>query len=204
MTRISTRLFLLAGTLAFGSLFGVSSGDSIAHFTVRSSVPAIVTPPNLGELEGAELQVLGPIEEWHFTQGYVDSGENSIRLGNMHSNVPVTIRIQNNGWDLPAGYDTVDGPKKADGSDFDFGMYISSVSASRGEMSAIGGFSDGWVGINNTPTDMLRMGSDPFSGRWVGVANGEAFLSSRMNLDAVYDIPGEYVVHLELTIGLPF
>ncbi len=207
MTRFSGRLLILAGTLSFGSLFGLSTGDSIAHFSVRGSVPAIVTPPTMGGLEnGGEVQPFGTIDESHFVQGYVEADSaNRIHMEGMNSNVPVAIRVQNNGWDLPAGYDTIDGPKRADGSDSDFLFYIdpSSVTAARGDIAPLGTFGSQFTGVTNVPTDLLRMGSDPGSGRWIGVRNGDAWLTPRMNLDPVYDIPGDYVAHIEMTISLP-
>lgn len=211
MTRAFGRLFMAlaaAGSLTFGSLYGLATGDSIASFTVKGVVPAIVTPPNMGGLEaGGEAQPFGVITEADFTQGYVEAdGADRLHMQGMKANVPVEIRIQNNGWTLPAGYDTVNGPKSADGSDNDFLIFVDpvDVTAVRGQISAIGAFGVDFTPVTNVPAGFLQMGSDPASGTLIGVDGGEAYITPRMNLDPIYDIPGDYVVQLEMTVALPF
>lgn len=194
-TRISA-LLCAVGALVSGSV----EGQSVANFHLNGTIPTH-TDLTVQGLDGSSAKtIFSTVTSAEFTAGEIVVTD-AIQLRDIVSNTPVFVLVTNNGWTLPASYDTTNGAKKTDGSDSQFLIQVNSgtLSSSAGTIAVEGSYGSGYVAVTNTAGQFLKLGEVSGSQRR-GVANGSADIDAKVILDPVYDTPGSYSVELELTI----
>ncbi|MBB64534.1 MAG: hypothetical protein CMO81_05675 [Waddliaceae bacterium] len=178
------------------------SAAPVTTFQIKGSIGQHVKLDVL-DLDGSNTKVLfTDVNEADFDQGYIFV-EKAIQLRGIQSNDPVVLKVKNNGWSLPSNYDVSAGHKTTTGADSELLLQADtgSLSMTAGNMATIAPIDSCFVAINDTPTEVLHLGTVGGNGAKSGVKGGEIDLDARILLDVVYDIPGDYEVMLEFTVA---
>ncbi len=176
------------------------AGPSIFH--LRGIIGQHVSWDILG-LDPSDIKdVFTDVTDSDFDQGYIEI-TNAIQFTDIDANSPVYLKLESNGWTLPTGYDTANGPKKTDGSDSELLLKINtgSITVSGGTLQAEGSFGASYTAVNNTAANFLKLGEIGGGSIHTGVRDGVVNVDARVLLDPEYDIPGIYEIELEITVA---
>lgn len=188
--------FFILSALAFNLL----EGATIKTFHLQGTIGTHVNMTVQG-LDGSDTKILfNDVTINDFDTGYIEI-QDAIQLRNIHSNAPIFLKIQNNGWTLPPSYDANNGPKKTDGSDSQFMIQIDtgSLSVASGTLTAEGTYGTQMNAVTNTAGQFLKVGTIGGGAAHQGAHNGSVDINARVMLDPAFDIAGTYSVELELT-----
>ena len=119
------------------------------------------------------------------------------------ANYAFNITATKSAWTLPTAYDVTNGAKKTNGSDSDFLIKVSGISAGT-TPAGTGGLSaanshDSYQAASTTGPVILTGGSTT-SGSAHGVDTGQFTLDGKVLLDWDSDIPGAYALTITLTV----
>jgi hypothetical protein len=148
------------------------------------------------------IQLFSGISDAEMDGGSVETAD-AVQIRNVSTNKPIELKIRNNGWTLPTGYDSDFGNKTANGNDTDLKVRVNTgtLASTEGSIAVQGDFGTQYVGVNNLSAKMVKLGETTGDGKKHGVKDAVIDLDTMIVLDPVYDIPGTYSVEFELTVG---
>jgi hypothetical protein len=203
MKNLSKKIFFVATAAVTLITSQYTHADtSAATFNITGTVGSHVTL-TVQDLDGSSSKNLfADVAEADFDNGYIEVLD-AIQVRDIRSNKPVYLKIKNNGWTLPAEYDSDAGSKKPAGTDSDFTIKIDTgtLTSTSGNFTVEGSYGSSFVAVTSTAGQMLKLGQTTGTGKKQGMKGGSVDIDTRIVLDPVYDIPGSYSVELEITIA---